>query len=103
MNQGKIRTWPLLAPSIGGLTLWMVVPLVMTLWFSFQRYNLLNPTQRGFAGLANYTYLLTDPALWTAMLNTLILVGWVLIVSVVFGVLLAVLFAQDFFGKHIAR
>ena len=40
----------------------MIVPLVMTLWFSFQRYNLLNPISSGFAGFANYHYFLTDPA-----------------------------------------
>ncbi len=28
---------------LGLLLLWVVVPLVMTLWFSFERYNLLNP------------------------------------------------------------
>ena len=33
----------------------MIVPLVMTLWFSFQRYNLLEPRPTGFAGLDNYT------------------------------------------------
>ena len=43
--------------------LWMVVPLGMTLWLSFRRYNLLNPFTRGFAGLQNYQYLLTAPAL----------------------------------------
>jgi sorbitol/mannitol transport system permease protein len=85
------------------LVAWMVVPLAMTLWFSFQRYNLLDPAGRGFGGWSNYSYLLTDPALWTSMLNTLVLVGWVLVVSVVFGVLIAVLFSQDFFGRGVAR
>jgi len=80
----------LLSPAIVALLLWMIVPLAMTLWFSFQRYNLLNPDVTGFAGLANYKSLLTDSALWTAMLNTLILVGSVLVVTVVLGTLLAV-------------
>jgi sorbitol/mannitol transport system permease protein len=79
------------------------VPLAMTLWFSFQRYNLLNPLTTGFAGFANYKSLLTDSALWTAMLNTLILVGSVLIITVVLGTLLAVLFDQEFFGRGVAR
>ena len=35
--------------------IWMIVPLVMTLWFSFQHYNLLNPVNTGFVGLSNYT------------------------------------------------
>ena len=85
------------------LFLWMIVPLVMTLWFSFQHYNLLDPPITGFAGFENYTYLLTDPSLWTAMVNTLVLVGWVLVITVGFGTLLAVLFDQDFFGRSIAR
>jgi sorbitol/mannitol transport system permease protein len=98
-----VNTLPLLAPSVVVLLLWMIVPLALTLWFSFQRYNLVVPTIRGFAGFENYTWLLTDPALWTAMLNTLLLVGGVLIITVVLGVLLAVLFDQDFFGCGVAR
>jgi len=31
------------APSVIVLLLWMIVPLAMTLWFSFLRYNLLDP------------------------------------------------------------
>lgn len=81
----------------------MIVPLVMTLWFSFQRYNLLNPSMTGFAGFDNYKSLLTDSTLWTAMANTLILVISVLGVTVVFGTLLAVLFDQEFFGRGVAR
>jgi sorbitol/mannitol transport system permease protein len=99
----SINTLPLLAPSVLSLVGWMVVPLAMTLWFSFQRYNLLNPTITGFAGFENYEFLLEDPALLTAMLNTLLLVGWVLVITVVVGTLLAVLFDQDFWGRSIAR
>ena len=42
----------------------MIVPLAMTLWFSLQRYNLLSPGMKRFAGLSNYTSLITDAALW---------------------------------------
>ncbi|MEQ5835330.1 sugar ABC transporter permease [Marinobacter sp. NFXS9] len=91
------------APAVTLLFLWMIVPLAMTVWFSLQRYNLLMPTMTGFAGLENYEYLFTDPALWKSMLNTLLLVGWVLVITVVGGTLLAVLFQQEFFGRGIAR
>ena len=73
-SQRSVNTMPLVAPSVIVLFLWMIVPLAMTLWFSFQYYNLLDPTDGGFAGFDNYTYLLTDPSLWTAMVNTLFLV-----------------------------
>jgi sorbitol/mannitol transport system permease protein len=98
-----VNTTPLLAPAVIVLLLWMIVPLALTVWFSFQRYNLVVPSITGFAGVENYTYLLTDPALWTAMINTLLLVGWVLAITVVLGTLLAVLFDQEFFGQGVAR
>ena len=99
----RVDTRPLLSPAVFVLVLWMIVPLAMTLWFSFQRYNLLSPAVTGFAGFDNYGSLLTEPALWTAIRNTLILVGSVLAITVVFGTLLAVLFDQEFFGRGAAR
>jgi sorbitol/mannitol transport system permease protein len=98
-----VDTRPLLWPSIGVLLIWMIVPLVLTLYFSLRNYNLVDPTQTGWAGLDNYTYLLTDPALITALWNTILLVGGVLIATVVFGTLFAVLFDQDFWGQGAAR
>lgn len=100
---GGLRSLSLQAPAVTLLLLWMLVPLGMTLWFSFQRYNLLMPDMTGFAGLENYEYLFTDPALWRAMGNTLLLVGSVLAITVVGGTLLAVLFQQEFPGRGIAR
>src|SRR3954447_6367251 len=102
-NQRSVKTLPLVAPSVIVLFLWMIVPLVMTLWFSLQYYNLLDPSISGFAGFENYTYLLTDPSLLTAMVNTLYLVFWVLVITVGLGTLLAALLDQEFPGRNIAR
>ena len=96
-------TLPLVAPSVGVLLLWMIVPLAMTLWFSVQRYNLLDPTVSGFAGWDNYEFLLTDPDFWVSLRNTLVLVGSVLVITVGLGTLLAVLFDQPFPGQGLAR
>ncbi|MGR4069086.1 sugar ABC transporter permease [Halomonas sp. LR3S48] len=100
---GGLRSLSLQAPAVTLLLLWMLVPLGMTVWFSLQRYNLLMPGMSGFAGLENYEYLFTDPALWRAMGNTLLMVGSVLVITVGGGVLLAVLFQQEFPGRGIAR
>ena len=81
----------------------MVVPLAMAIWFAFQRYNLLLPENREFAGLENFTYILTDPALWVSISITLVLVVSVLAITIGLGTLLAVLFNQEFFGRGIAR
>ena len=96
-------TLPLVAPSVGVLLLWMIVPLAMTLWFSFQRYNLLDPAAGGFSGLDNYTFLVTDPDFWASLWNTFVLVGSVLVITVGLGTLLAVLYDQPFPGQGVAR
>ncbi len=94
---------PFVAPSVTILLLWMIVPLAMTLWFSAQRYNLLDPSVAGLAGLDNYRFLVTDPDFWASLVNTLVLVGSVLVITVVAGTLLAVLFDQPFPGRDVAR
>jgi sorbitol/mannitol transport system permease protein len=96
---GRIAT----APSVVILFLWMIVPLGMTIWFSLQRYNLLYPERSGFVWFRNYAYFLTDPAFGSALLNTLVLVAAVLAITVVGGILLALLLDQPIFGRGIVR
>jgi sorbitol/mannitol transport system permease protein len=93
----------MISPSVVLLLLWMLVPLGMTIWFSFQRYNLLSPGMGGFTGWENYYFFFTDPAFTTAILNTLLLVGGVLVITVVGGVLLALLLDQPMWGQGIVR
>lgn len=93
----------MMAPSVGLLLVWMIVPLSMTLWFSFQNYNLLNPANVSFAGLFNYRYFYTDPAFFQSIWNTLLIVGGVLLITVVGGILLALLLDQPIFGQGIVR
>jgi sorbitol/mannitol transport system permease protein len=93
----------LLAPSVIVLAAGSVVPLLMTLWFSVSRYNLVSPELRGFAGVDNYRNLIGDPNFWTSLLTTLVLVGSVLLVTTVAGILFAVLFNQNFPGRSTAR
>jgi len=93
----------LVSPSVAVLLLWMAIPLAMTIWFSFSRYNLLNPDLKGFAGLDNYRFLAGDPAFVPSILITLELILSVLIITVVGGVLLSVLFDRKFYGQGVAR
>jgi len=93
----------MLSPSVILLLVWMIVPLVMTLWFSLQRYNLLYPDRAGFVGLANYASFVASPAFWAAILNTLTLVLGVLVITVGGGILLALLIDQPIWGQGIVR
>ena len=90
-------------PGVGLLFLWMIIPLGLTLYFSFLRYNLLYPGRSGFTGLGNYEFFITDSAFWPSLWNTLVLVGAVLVISVVLGLLIAVLVNGAFFGRGIVR
>ncbi len=98
----RTGSW-LVVPSVTVLLAWMIVPLVMTLWFSFQYYNLVNPDVSGFAGRDNYEFLVTDPDFWVSLRNTMTLLVSVLVITVGLGTLLAVLFDQPFPGQKIAR
>ena len=109
-RQHPSKTWrerlaqlSLQAPAVAALFVWSVVPLVMTLWFSFRRYNLMEPTRTGFDGLGNYRYLLSDPSLALAIWNTVLLMLSVLAITVGLGTLIALLLDQDFFGRGVAR
>ncbi len=93
----------LLAPAVGTLFLWMIVPLVMSIYFSVIRYNLMQPEKSGFIGLDNFEYFITDPSFTTATVNTLLLLGSVILITVVLGTLIALLTDDPFPGRNIVR
>ena len=93
----------MMAPAVVLFLIWMIVPLAMTIYFSLLHYSLLDPGTESFIGLVNYQYFLTDPAFFTALFNTLKLVGGVLIITVVGGTLLALLLDQPIWGRGIVR
>ena len=93
----------LLTPAVLTLLLWMIVPLVMTLYFSVIRYNLMQPDQTGFVGLENFEYFVTDPSFWNSVINTVLLLGSVIVITVVLGIGLALLIDEPFAGRNIVR
>jgi len=93
----------LLTPAVLSLLMWMIVPLVMTIYFSVIRYNLMQPDQTGFAGLENFEYFLTDPSFSVAVVNTLLLLGSVILITVLFGIAIALLIDSPFPGRGIVR
>jgi len=93
----------LLTPAVASLLLWMIVPLVMTIYFSVIRYNLMQPDVTGFAGLENFEYFLTDPSFTVAVVNTLLLLGSVILITVLMGIGIALLIDDPFPGRGIVR
>ncbi|HMO06608.1 MAG TPA: sugar ABC transporter permease [Paracoccaceae bacterium] len=89
----------MVSPSVIFLLVWMAVPLAMTVYFSFRFYRLLTPDRTGWVGFNNYAWFLNSPEFWTALVNTLLLVGGVLLITVVLGILIALLIDQPIWGQ----
>ena len=89
----------MVAPSVLSLFIWMIVPLAMTIYFSFRIYRLLSPERNGWAGIRNYLWFFNSPDFWQAVTNTLFLVGGVLIITIILGVLIALLIDQPVWGQ----
>jgi sorbitol/mannitol transport system permease protein len=102
-QQTQVLGRALLTPGVVLLFVWMIVPLAMTIYFSTLHYNLLDPGNEKFIGLENFTYFLTDPAFLASLRNTLVLVGSVLVITLVLGVLVALLLDQHIVGRSIVR
>jgi len=80
----RARTLAFLSPWLVGFGFFFLYPLVSTVYFSFTHYD--GFTAPTFAGLQNWTYVLTDyPSFWKGMGNTLWLVVVMVSLRVVFG------------------
>ena len=93
----------MMAPAVVLLLGWMLVPLTMTLYFSFKKYLPLRGGDLGWAGFDNYARFVTSSSFWPSVQATLIVVGGVLLVTVALGVLLALLLDQPIWGQGIVR
>ncbi|MBF9043151.1 ABC transporter permease subunit [Rhodobacterales bacterium HKCCE4037] len=93
----------MMAPAVFVLLVWMLVPLCMTLWFSFRDYRPLRGGDLGFVWFDNFVRFVTSSSFWPAIFTTLLIVGGVLLVSIIFGVLLAMLLDQPMWGQGVVR
>lgn len=102
-QHSRIAARFMVAPSVVLLFLWMIVPLVTTIYFSFLDYKLLVPKPSTWAGFDNYYYFLTDRTFLASILHTLAIVLGVLFITVIGGILLALLMNMPFWGQGIVR
>ncbi len=93
----------LMAPAVVTLLAWSLVPLAMSIWFALVHYNLMQPGEKTWAGLENFQYFVTDPDFWPSVLQTIELLGWVIVITVVAGIALALLINEPFPGQGIVR
>jgi len=102
-DHSRIAARFMISPAVLLLLGWMIVPLSMTIYFSFLNYNLLSPGMEEWIGVLNYEFFLTDPAFFEALLNTVLLVLGVLFITICGGIGLAILLDQPMWGQGIVR
>ena len=106
----------MMAPAVFLLLVWMLVPLSLTLIFSFKKFLPLRGDQiesgwdwvtffpsLDWVGFANYSRFVTSSSFWPAVSTTLLIVGGVLIITVCLGILLAILLDQPMWGQGVVR
>lgn len=99
--RNALAAYGLLAPSLVGILAFLVVPIGVAIWLSFQRWNLISRPR--FVGTANWTALATDPALANSALVTVEYVLLVIPLQTALGILLAVLLHRSLPGSGVFR
>jgi sorbitol/mannitol transport system permease protein len=98
--------WARRAPLLPALVFLIIVtqlPFVVTLVISFMEWNAYYPQERGFAGLDNFKRVFTDINMRNAVFTTILLTAAVVIVSLVLGLLIALLLDRKFRGRGAVR
>jgi multiple sugar transport system permease protein len=88
--------WVLLAPTLIGLLVGTLGPVLAAVGISFTHWDVITPPT--FAGIENYQDLLTDPTFSKALSNTVYYVGLTVPVSTVLSLALALLLNQKLRG-----
>jgi multiple sugar transport system permease protein len=93
--------YALLAPSLFGVLVFLLLPMLVVIWLSFRSWDLLGPI--GYVGTDNWRSVLTDASFGNSLLVTLAFIALVVPVQIVLGMALAALLARDLPGSGFFR
>jgi sorbitol/mannitol transport system permease protein len=79
------------------------VPFLVTIYYSFQNWNLARPEERSFAGFDNYIAVITGGSFLPSLWATIWIVGLSMILSMLLGLFFAILLDRKFPGQALAR
>lgn len=98
--------WARRAPLLPALIFMIVVtqlPFVGTLVVSFMNWNAYYPDEIGFTGFTNFVNVLSNADTRAAILTTVLLTAGVVLVSLVLGMVVALLLDRTFLGRGLVR
>ncbi|MDF2968684.1 MAG: sugar transporter permease [Nocardioidaceae bacterium] len=102
----KQSGWSRRAPLLPALIFTIAItqaPFVLTIWYSLQSWNLVRPGSEQFVGFSNYVDVFQDSQFRGAALNTIIITGSCVVISLLLGLGLAILLDREFLGRGVVR
>lgn len=102
LNRRNLRAYWFLLPALALYTVFFIYPLGYSFYLSFFKSNLINPAIK-FVGISNYTYLFKSEIFWKAFTNTILYVVYTVPVSMLIGLVLALLVEKLKYGKQLYR
>ena len=96
-RRNAITGYSLLAPSLFGVACFLLLPVLIVVWLSFQSWDLIGPIS--FVGLDNYRSVLTDGVFGNSLLVTLVFVALVVPIQTALGLWAATLLTRGLPGS----
>jgi len=91
----------MLLPTLTLYVLYMIIPIIMSLFFSFTGYSGIGKID--FSGLENYIKMLRDPLFFNSLKNTFIILGFAFFILLPCAFLLSLLLNKKMKGINIAK
>jgi multiple sugar transport system permease protein len=95
--------WLLCAPAVIVMIAVTAYPIIYAIWLSLQRYNLELPNAVKFVGFSNYGAVLTSPYWWQALWVTVLIAVFSVSITLVLGMMLALVMHRTLFGRGTVR
>ncbi len=99
-NQLKIAPWAFLAPGAIMFLIYVLIPIVQSVWISFHDWDGLG--EKVWIGLGNYVELLDDDTFYTALWNNVL---WLVLylLAIPMGLAVALFLNQTVFGIRLYK
>ncbi|GAA1221007.1 carbohydrate ABC transporter permease [Prauserella alba] len=105
-TQARSAAWKRRAPLLPALLFTIAVtqvPFLVTVFYSFQSWNMVRPGSQHFVGFDNYVDVFTDSVFLQALGNTVTITVVCVLVAMLLGLGLALLLDRKFLGRGIVR
>ena len=100
-SRSSVLAYGLLAPSLFGVVTFLLLPILVVIWLSLYRWDLLGPLH--YVGLANWRSVLADSDFANSLMVTAIFVAIVVPTQTVLGLLVASMLARLLPGTSFFR